>query len=207
MGEQPFPQRFQPQPPGHGVTDAERYLKKLCDKTFLSLWSHAGIFRDQGKSGPGDGKELCDLLVVFDNHVIIFSDKDCRFPNKGNLALDWSRWFRRAVDDSARQIWGAERWIREHPDRLFFDRACTQKFPIDLPPPNQVKFHRVVVAHDASVRCRAELGGSGSLILRPDIVGSQHTDTKADVVPFPLGNSTRRRAMSTCLTTRPLTSC
>lgn len=188
MSEQPFPQRFQPQPPrADGVTEAERYLKRLCDKTFLSLWSHAGIFRDQGKSGSGDGKELCDLLVVFENHVIIFSDKDCKFPNKGDLGLDWSRWFRRAVENSARQIWGAERWIREQPDRLFLDRACTQKFPIDLPAPHQIKFYRVVVAHDVVDRCRAELGGSGSLRLRPDIVGSRHTDTKADVVPFAIG--------------------
>jgi hypothetical protein len=71
-------------------------------KTFLSLCSHAGIYRDHGKSGTRDGKEVCDLLVVFENHVIIFSDKDCGFPNAGDLRLDWSRWFRRAVENSAR---------------------------------------------------------------------------------------------------------
>ena len=58
-----------------GITDSERYLKNLCDHTFLSLWSYPNAYRDQKGSSKGDGKELCDLLVVFENHVIIFSDK------------------------------------------------------------------------------------------------------------------------------------
>ena len=60
-----------------GATAAERYLKKLCDRSFLSLWSYSGVYRDQGKVGKaGDGKEICDLLVVFQNHILIFSDKE-----------------------------------------------------------------------------------------------------------------------------------
>src|SRR5215208_590824 len=92
----------QAQPPSkalrrnEGVTSAERYLAWLCERTFLSLWSYPGIFRDQGRRGStGDGKEICDLLVVFEDHVITFSDKDCSFPNSGDLDRDWSRWFRR----------------------------------------------------------------------------------------------------------------
>jgi len=41
----------------------------------------------------GDGKELCDLLVVFEKHILIFSDKDCRFNDAVDLKLAWSRWF------------------------------------------------------------------------------------------------------------------
>src|SRR4051812_34436003 len=94
-----------------GVTTAERYLKRLCDRSFLSLWSYPGLYRDQGGGGgKGDGKELCDLLVVFENYIIIFSDKDCAFPDSGDLERDWCRWYRRAVEHSAKQVWGAERW-------------------------------------------------------------------------------------------------
>src|SRR5215211_3226287 len=90
------------------TTHAERYLKRLCDRSFLSLWSYPSIYRDQGNPGKkGAGKEVCDLLVVFENHVIIFSDKDCEFPGSGDLDLDWSRWFRRAITASAKQLWGA----------------------------------------------------------------------------------------------------
>lgn len=156
-----------------GITPAERYLKRLCDRTFLSLWSYPGIYRDQcaGSKNKGQGKEICDLLVVFEDHIIIFSDKDCRFPNSDNLSLDWQRWFQRAVQKSAEQLWGAERWIRLHPDRLFLDSACTIPLPIALPPVESMEFHRVVVAHDASERCREELGGSGSMMIMSDLKG------------------------------------
>jgi hypothetical protein len=53
--------------------------------------------------------EIADLLVVFESDVIIFSDKDCEFPDTDDPDLDWARWYRRAIVASARQLWGAER--------------------------------------------------------------------------------------------------
>lgn len=99
-----------------GVTDAERKLKLLCDRSFLSLWSYSGIYRDQGDTlRGGDGKEVCDLLVVFEDHIIIFSDKDCVFPNSGDTKRDWVRWFKRAVLKSAEQVWGANAGSNQTP--------------------------------------------------------------------------------------------
>jgi SEC-C motif-containing protein len=157
-----------------GITTGERFLGKLCEKSFLSLWSYPGVFRDQGIKGGGHGKEVCDLLVVFDNDVLIFSDKDCAFPDSGNLDRDWSRWFRSAVLKSANQVWGAERWIRQFPNRLFLDRTCTRRFPVELPPIDRVRFHRIVVAHDVARRCRELLGGSGSLCVDSQLKGKMH---------------------------------
>jgi len=94
-----------------GVNDSERYLKSLCDHTFLSLWSYSSIHKTPGK-------ELCDLLVIFEENIIIFSDKDCKFPDTQNIKLDWNRWFKRAIEKSADQAWGAERWIKKNPKRM-----------------------------------------------------------------------------------------
>ncbi|MHB1001564.1 MAG: hypothetical protein ACYC27_20175 [Armatimonadota bacterium] len=162
---------------GVGVTVAERYLGKLCNSTFLSLWSYPCVYHDD-KSG---GKEVCDLLVVFHNHVIIFSDKDCIFPDTGNLINDWKKWYRRAIQKSAKQIWGAERCIRKHPDRLFLDPKCQKRFPIDLPDLSTAKFHRIVVAHSCAERCRREMDG-GSLIIVSNFDGDMHHD-----MPFCIG--------------------
>jgi len=172
-----------------GITAAERLLKRLCDHSFLSMWSYSGIYRDQGRlNGKGDGKEVCDLVVVFENHIIIFSDKDCEFPNTGNPDLDWSRWYKKAVRKSAEQIWGAERWIMSHPELLFLDRKCSISFPIDLPDPAVAKVHRIVVAHSVSNRCIKEYGGTGSLMIVPSIVGDLHTLAKKDGGrPFSIG--------------------
>jgi len=83
-------------------------------------------------------------------------------------------------------VWGAERWIKQHPDRLFLDRGCTQPFPINLPDPSKARFHRIVVAHDASRRCREILGGSGSLMVIPAIEGHAHYEGDG-VQPFAIG--------------------
>jgi hypothetical protein len=129
----------------------------------------------QGRArGKGDGKEVCDLLVVFENHIIIFSDKDCYFFNVGNLKVRWPRWFKKAVQNSAKQFWGAERLIKEFPNRLFLDRQCAIPFPINLPDPATSTFHRIVVAHDAARACNEYFGGSGSLILDNSLVGDAH---------------------------------
>jgi hypothetical protein len=165
-----------------GVTETERYLQVLCERSFLSLWSYPGVFRNQKKGGKGDGKELCDLLVVFGDDVLIFSDKSCAFPETGDIQVDWSRWFRKAVMKSAEQVWGAERWIREYPDRIFLDRACAHPLPLDLPPASRMRIHRIVVAHNVADRCAASLGGGSSGTLMFD---SGLTDQ--DQKPFCVG--------------------
>lgn len=166
-----------------GLTASERYLAQLCERSFLSLWSYPNVFRQPGK-------ELCDILVVFQNHVIIFSDKSCAFPESGDVAKDWSRWFKRAVLHSAEQVYGAERWLRNHPERLFIDAKCIQHFPLIVPRGQDACFHRVVVALNSSKRCREFFNnsGSGSLILRSDIVGGAHCDT-----PFTIGQMDANR--------------
>jgi hypothetical protein len=166
--------------PAEGVTEAEQYLAKLCKRSFLSIWSYPNVFRDQGrKNGIGDGKELCDLLVVFENNIFIFSDKDCRFGDAGNIRLDWSRWYRKAVFESANQLFAAERWIREYPNKLFLDRQCKIPFPIRLPKTDCAIFHRIVVAHNGSQHCQEAMGGSGSLMFESTWEG--------DAVPFTVG--------------------
>lgn len=148
-----------------GFTESERYLARLCNKTFLSLWSYPNVFRDQGKQGKGDGKEIVDLLAIFGNDILLFSDKHIQFGESGNLATDWRRWHRAAIEEGSKQLFGAERWFREHPERIFTDQACTVSLPITLPPVEQMRFHRIVVVRGAAQRCRKELGGSGSLMI------------------------------------------
>lgn len=168
-----------------GLTDSERYLTALSDRTFLSLWSYPNPHRDQGAGHKG--KEICDLLVLFEKHVIIFSDKHCEFPDSGNLDVDWARWYRKAIEKSAHQLWGAERWIRSYPRRVFVDSKCERPFPLPLTP-SDLYFHRIVVAHGAAERCKKELGGSGSLMIGSSTVGDEHKlPIKEGGIPFMVG--------------------
>lgn len=158
-----------------GTTPSERRLAELCSGTFLDLWSYPNVFRDQGGNGSVDGKEVCDLLVVFGKHIILFSDKDCDLVLRGHLDLEWKRWFKRAVRGAEKQLRGAERWIKTYPHRLFVDKECQQRFPIDLLPIEELRFHRVAVARGSTSSLRQLIGGqSGSLILFPPLKGRQH---------------------------------
>lgn len=160
-----------------GITPSERILAELAEKTFLKLWSYPNVFRAQGKrASGGDGKELCDLLVVFGSHLIIFSDKSCAMPISIDLDLAWRRWYDRAIEKSAKQIFGAERWLRNFQQQVFVDRACKQQLPFLLPSPDCWQVHRIVVAIGARERCAQEVGGSGSLQIRPTTSDKKRSD-------------------------------
>ena len=158
---------------GQGTTDSEKYLVKLADRTFLDLWSYPNLYID--KMVGGQGKELCDLLVVCGPHVIIFSDKSIKWPDKVSTDIAWRRWYKRAIYKSVGQINGAARWLIEHPDRIFLDKKCTKRLPLPLPPADEMQMHGVVVARGAGTASRKYFdGGTGSLFVMGDIQGNDH---------------------------------
>src|SRR5258706_3986458 len=120
-----------------GSTASERYLSGLCERSLLGLWSYPNVFY-------APGKELCDLLVVCGEDVIIFSDKSCSFPNTGDVLLDWRRWHKKSIAKSVAQTHGAERRIRLAPEDIFLDAACKNRYPFRLPPVGRLRFHRVI---------------------------------------------------------------
>lgn len=145
-----------------GLTPSERLLAELCDRSFLKLWTYPNLFKKPSK-------ELTDLLVVFGNDVLVFSDKSCAFPLTGDSMLDWSRWFRRSVARSAHQVDQAERWLRTYPDQVFLDTRCAEPLPIRLPPLTEMRVHRICVALGALDRAKAETGVR-ALRINPRIV-------------------------------------
>lgn len=166
-----------------GITASERYLAKLATRTFLNLWCYPNL-----SSAPG--KELCDLLAVCGDHILIFSDKTIEWPASGDVNISWSRWYKRAIEKSAAQVRGAARWIEHFPDRVFLDQACTKRLPLTLPPPESRKVHGVVVARGAGQACREYFGGgSGSLRITSALRGSDHINPEAPLYgPFAIGD-------------------
>jgi hypothetical protein len=181
--------KYPPQPSrSTGSNVSERYLAQLCRRTFLSSWSYPNLYRAEHRAdGSVQSKEVCDLLVVFENDVLIFSDKDVVFSKSDDVHKDWARWFRRAVQKSAAQLRGAERIIRAG-EQLFLDAKLEHPFPLRLPDPHVMRIHRILVARGASERCRQHLGGNGTLMIQPNLVGNDHIKPAAEGgVPFVLG--------------------
>lgn len=130
-----------------GFTPTEKLLSELCDQTFLKLWSYANPKKE-------DGKELCDLLAVFENHIFIFFDREnliFHTSNKDEIDLLWKRWKKDAIDKQIKTSQGAEKYIlRSSP--IYLDAKQKDRFPIKIP--NDPHIHKIIVAHGASEACK-----------------------------------------------------
>lgn len=74
---------------------AEEFLHQLAEKTFLEDWCYKNPLLP-------DGKELCDLLVVFDNIAIIWQLKNVKLDEDGNFKKS-------DIEKNLRQLSGSRR--------------------------------------------------------------------------------------------------
>jgi hypothetical protein len=116
----------------------EQFVYDICRGSFLSLWSYAN---PQGESA---GKVLCDVLVICDPDVIIFSVKEVTVAETADSQVQFERWTRKAIEASARQLYGAERWINTsgQPNVVRSDGTLGLPFP----PADRRRIHRVAIA-------------------------------------------------------------
>ena len=164
-----------------GVTLSEKKLQALGYNTFLSLWSYPNPFKKQA-----GGKELCDLLVVFEDHIIIFSDKDCAYGESDDPRIAWRRWYKKAIKRSVEQLLGAKSWIKNNPTGITLDAKCEKPFPLEITITENTKFHLIAVAHGASEACVQHFsGGDGGLIIDSHVIGKMHDAEDCD--PFYVG--------------------
>jgi hypothetical protein len=125
------------------LTPSEEAVATLCRRSFLSLWS---VANPQGRNG----KELCDVLVVCGADVVLISVKDIALKNTGKVRVDWARWRRAAIEESVKQLYGAERVL----STLTRVKRADGSPGVALPPAVERRVHRVAVA----------LGGHGSVL-------------------------------------------
>lgn len=166
-----------------GATVSEQRLAKMAEHTFLDLWSWPNVFGEPGK-------ELCDLLVACGDDVLIFSDKDIKWPD-GDLPIAWKRWYRRAIGKSADQIRGAARWLDSHPESVFIDGKCKQRVPLNLPPKDRRRVHGIcVVVGCEEAASRYFNDPDGSFMIYPHLRGEEaHLNVdSAGGMPFCIGD-------------------
>lgn len=104
------------------MTPSEKIVADLSRSSFLSFWSFPN---PKGKKN----KELCDILVVCEPDIIIFSVKDISVKRSGNYNVDYDRWKRHAIDESIGQIYGAERIIRLRDEIFLNDGKTVMQLP------------------------------------------------------------------------------
>mgnify|MGYP001210654172 CR=1 FL=1 len=104
------------------MTPSERYVSSLCKKSFLPFWSYPSPL---GKKG----KELCDVLIICGNDIIIISVKDIKLSEHPDESVQYHRWYNKAIDSSLDQIYGAEKFLESVDEITLKDRVTKVKLP------------------------------------------------------------------------------
>jgi hypothetical protein len=157
-----------------GQTRTEQFLSQLCDRTFLKAWSFSNPYK-------ADGKELCDLIAVFENNVFLFFDRESRkFDKADDVLLTWERWKKEAITKQIKTAAGASRYILNNRQQVFVDPTAKIPLPPRIPD-GELKIHRIVVAHGAKEACERFSAANiyGSLG-----ISYQDTDSAERSLPF-----------------------
>ena len=133
------------------MTPTEKFVAELCRTSFLSFWSFPNPI------GKKLNKELCDLLVVCDPDIIIFSVKEIIIKDSGDYEVDSERWERKAINESVDQIYGAERIIMLKEEVLLNDKSTI----IKLPEKGIRNIYRVAVAFGRGEKFSLKMGDFG----------------------------------------------
>lgn len=136
------------------INESEARLGQLTRRTFLSMWSYQNPYFETGK-------ELCDVLIVFGNDVIVMSDKLIQYGNHPEPQVNWRRWYRKAVAGSIKQLKGALRQLKRAPQDIYSDAFASSPFPFQLPPADQMRIHLVAIASGCETACEQFFGHPG----------------------------------------------
>ncbi|HAW59150.1 MAG TPA: hypothetical protein DCX03_09105 [Bacteroidales bacterium] len=117
----------------------EEFVNEIAYNSFLEYWCYPSP-----KDEYGDKKEICDLLILFGDNLIIVSVKNYEFKDF------YSRYFRRTIDKAVKQIYGAERKLLNKERDIFVKHP---KREIERFPKERVKnIYRVIVNLGVGVR-------------------------------------------------------
>ena len=110
----------------------EALVEKLANDTYLKYWCFPNP-----EDLLGNKKEICDLLILFKNTVLIISTKNYLF--KGN----YERYFKSTIQKAIRQISGAERKLFDSNKTIQFEHPVAGIYQFDKSQFNRV--YRIVI--------------------------------------------------------------
>lgn len=98
----------------------EEFVNEIAYSSFLDYWCYPSP-----EDEYGDKKEICDLLILFGDSLIIISVKNYEFKDF------YSRYFRRTIDKAVKQIYGAERKLLNKERDIFIKhpKREIERFP------------------------------------------------------------------------------
>nr|WP_236744951.1 hypothetical protein [Klebsiella variicola] len=109
---------------GSGFTQSEEKLIEFADDAFFGLWSYPNVYSDEGYSKNKIGKEVSDLLVIFDKDIIIFPIKLLHTIKTKILRLHGRDGLKISHTVLHTVIWRREVY-KDHPERLLLTKMLS----------------------------------------------------------------------------------
>lgn len=117
----------------------EEFVNGIAFNSFIEHWCYPSP-----KDEYGDKKEICDLLILFSDNLILMSVKNYEFKDF------YSRYFRRTIEKAVKQIYGAERKLLNSEREIFIKHP---KRAIERFPKERIKnIYRVIINLGEGVR-------------------------------------------------------
>lgn len=140
------------------MNDSERNITDIFSNSLLNYWVIPNPYKR-------DKNELCDILIVFNNYIIIISDKSCNISKKENTNI-YKKWvnFCDGLSKSKRQLKLAMEYIKSNPKEIYVDKNSKEKIHRDININENTKFLLLTTVSNWSFLLKEELKNDGSLI-------------------------------------------
>ena len=146
------------------ANEAEEKIVELLRKSLLNYWVIPNPYKK-------DKEELCDILMIFKNDIIIISDKSCGITKKPNNSNDlekkWSN-FCDGLSKSKSQLKMAMEYIKLHSNEIYSDKDCFRNAPLDININEDTKFHLITTVSNWTDLIKNKLNNDGSLLLNTE---------------------------------------
>jgi hypothetical protein len=145
-----------------GETKSEKNIINLVKKTNLNYWTISNPYGYRGY-------EMCDALVIFNNNIIIISDKekdDDNIDSKIELGKKWKNFYK-SIKKSEDQLTIAKNWILNNPGEIYYDKLATQKLEVNIDF-TKVKFHLISTISNWTDIGKEYLNNRGNLLINTD---------------------------------------
>lgn len=140
------------------VNDAEKNISDIFRKSLLNYW----IIPNPYKSNK---EELCDIMIVFKEYIIIISDKSCGY-SKQESKSSHKKWanFCDGLSKSKKQLESAMEYIKNNPKEIYIDNDSKCKIHRNIKINKDTKFLLITSVSKWSNIVRENLKNDGSLI-------------------------------------------
>lgn len=156
------------------ITSGEQNLNMLLQNIFGDLFVFSNPFLKKGE-------ELCDILIIYRNHIIIFSDKESQNKTAKDLYKAWGSFYKKNIEKSDKQLIEANKAIKNEISKrqvvFINERDENEAIAIDLS--GEIKIHLISIL--SGIKTFKKYGEASFFMNKNDSLSIDQTDYQSSL--------------------------